>query len=105
MSANASTIRALDRLLDPVGRCFSEEAARELACLRADEETQARVRDLAEKCNEGSLSAEERAEYEACTMASHIVAILQAKVRARLATGLLKSTPGDRNAHHCPPLR
>jgi hypothetical protein len=75
----------LDRLLDPVGRCLSAEAARKLIGLRADEDTQAKVRELAEKCNEGTLSVEERAEYEAYIMAANIVAILQAKARARLA--------------------
>jgi hypothetical protein len=77
--------RILDRLLDPVSRCLTDNAARELAGLRADEETQARVRDLAEKCNEGTLSTEERAEYESYVMAASVVAILQAKARARLA--------------------
>ena len=76
----------LDRLLDPVGRCLSENAARKLAGLRADEQAQAHVRSLAEKCNEGTLSPEERAEYEAYVMAGQIVAILQAKARARLDT-------------------
>jgi hypothetical protein len=78
--------RVLDRLLDPVGRCLSRRAARELADLRADEEVQVHVRELAEKCNEGTLSAEERAEYEAYVMAANIVAILQAKARVRLRT-------------------
>jgi hypothetical protein len=81
----ATTTRILDRLLEPVGRCLSTKAARELAGLRADEEAQARVRELAEKCNDGTLSADERAEYEACVMAANVVAILQAKARARLA--------------------
>jgi hypothetical protein len=81
---HASTSRVLDRLLERVGRCLSEDAARELTDLRADEETQAHVRELAEKCNEGTLSAEERAEYESYVMAAGIVAILQAKARARL---------------------
>jgi hypothetical protein len=85
MHDHSPTYRALDRLLDAVGRCLSVEAARELAGLRADEDTQAKVRELAEKCNEGTLSAEERAEYEAYVMAANIVAILQAKARARLA--------------------
>lgn len=78
--------RILDRLLEPVGRSLSPKAARELARLRADEEAQARVSELAEKCNEGTLSAEERAEYEAYAMAASVVAILQAKARARLDT-------------------
>lgn len=76
--------RMLDGLLDPVVRCLTPRAARQLAGLRADEEAQARVHELAEKCNEGKLSAEERAEYEAYAMAANIVAILQAKARARM---------------------
>jgi hypothetical protein len=77
--------RVLDRLLDPVGRCLSVEAARQLIGLRADEGTQSKVRELAEKCNEGTLTAEERAEYGGYVMAASSVAILQAKARARLA--------------------
>jgi len=84
MSKRQVPFRILDRLLDSVGRCLTDKAARELADLRADEETQAAVRDLAEKCNEGTLSNEERAEYEAYVMAASVVAILQAKARARL---------------------
>jgi hypothetical protein len=76
----------LDRLLDSVGRCLSPRAARELASLRADEQAQAHVQELAEKCNEGTLTPEERAEYESYVMASHVVAILQAKARSRLQT-------------------
>jgi hypothetical protein len=45
-----------------VVRCLSEEGARELVNLRADEETRARVSELAGKCNEGTLSPEERAQ-------------------------------------------
>jgi hypothetical protein len=83
---HATTSQVLDRLLEPVGRCLSEEAARALADLRADEEAQARIRALAEKCNEGTLTSEERAEYESYVTAAAIVAILQAKARARLKT-------------------
>ncbi len=88
MHDKISATRLLDRLLDPVVRCLSRRAARELAGLCADDEAQAHVRELAEKCNEGTLSAEERAEYEAYVMAANIVAILQAKARARLTTGV-----------------
>jgi hypothetical protein len=84
MNEKTTATRLLDRLLDPVGRCLSRRAARELAGLRADDETQDLIRELAEKCNEGTLSVEERAEYEAYVMAANVVAILQAKARARL---------------------
>jgi arginine decarboxylase-like protein len=86
MQDTSSATRVLDRLLEPIGRCLSKRAARELASLRADEEVQAHIRELAEKCNEGILSVEERAEYEACVMAANVVAILQAKARNRLRT-------------------
>jgi hypothetical protein len=85
MHANPSTM--LNRLLKPVDRCLSEEGARELVSLRADAEPHARVSELAGKCNEGTLTPEEWAEYEAFVMAADIVAILQAKARARLANG------------------
>jgi hypothetical protein len=74
----------LDRLLEPVGRCLSPRAARRLVGLRADDTAQKRVQELAEKCNEGTLSDAERSEYEAYIMAANVVAILQAKARARL---------------------
>jgi hypothetical protein len=83
MHANSSTL--LNRLLEPIGRCLSDEGARELVKLRADDETQARVSELADKCNEGTLSPDERAEYEAFVMAAEVVAILQAQARSRLA--------------------
>jgi hypothetical protein len=82
-----TTARVLDRLLEPVARCLSDDAATALAGLRADEETRARVHELAEKCNEGTPSDEERAEYESFVMAAGIVAILQATARARLQNG------------------
>ena len=44
----------LDRLLEPVGRSLSRSAGRKLIRLRADEQTQLRVKELAEKCNEGN---------------------------------------------------
>lgn len=86
MHKKPTATRVLDRLLDPVGRCLSRRAARELAGLRADDEAQDHVRALAEKCNQGTLSAEEHAEYESYVMAANVVAILQAKARARLAS-------------------
>ncbi len=53
----------------------------------------------AEKCNEGTLSADERAEYEACVMAANIVAILHAKTRARPDAALrcvARQEPGNK---------
>ena len=40
---------------------------------------------MADKCNEGQLSPEERAEYEALVRAIDFITILQSKARRRLA--------------------
>ncbi len=72
------------RLLDAVGRCLTPAVARRIVELRADAETTARVEVLAEKCNEGELTPEERAEYQSYVSTSTFIAILQAKARALL---------------------
>jgi len=73
------------RLLDAVGRCLTPAVARRIVELRADAETRARVEELAERCNEGQLTPEERDEYESYVSTSTFIAILQAKARALLA--------------------
>ena len=55
----------LDRMLDPLSDCLTPAMARRLAKFRADAATQARVDELATKCNEGELTPAERREYEA----------------------------------------
>jgi hypothetical protein len=75
----------LDRLLDPVGRALNGEAARALVDLRAAPDVQARIDELAEKCNEGQLTPAERADYETYVAAGSLIAALQAKARLRLA--------------------
>lgn len=75
----------LDRTLEPVISSLNEEAARKILVLKADRKMQARVAKLADKCTEGELTPEERREYEMYLMANHLIAILKAKVRLRLA--------------------
>ncbi len=77
--------QVLQRLLEPVSEALNEEAARKLIRLKANRKAQARVDDLARKCNEGELSPEERAEYETYVMAGEFIAILQAQARLLLA--------------------
>jgi hypothetical protein len=75
----------LDRILDPVGRCFTPEVAAQLVALRADPEAQARIDELADKNTAGTMTSEELAAYETYVRAIEIVAVLQAKARAMLA--------------------
>lgn len=74
----------LERLLEPVTQSLNVEAARKLIRLKADAGTQARVDELAQKCNEGELTPAERSEYERYVTAGTMIAILQAKARLLL---------------------
>jgi hypothetical protein len=76
----------LDQILDPLSRCLTPEVARRVVELRANPLAQRRVDELAEKCNNGELTADERAEYEVYVVASSMIAVLQAKAR-RLLSG------------------
>jgi len=50
-----------------------------VAELRADPAVQARIEELAEKCNEGTITPEEMAEYDAYIQAMDVAAVLQKK--------------------------
>ncbi len=76
----------LDRMLDPVGIALTPDAARRLVALKADSIIQQRVDDLAERCNDGTASGDERSEYEALVAAATVVGVLQAKARRLLST-------------------
>ncbi len=77
-----SVADGLARLLDPVAECFTPEVASRVARLQADPTLQSRIDELAEKCNEGQLTTEEEAEYDAYVRAMDVLAILQAKARS-----------------------
>jgi len=81
---NGDTPSVLDRLLDPLSRCFTTESAKALAELQADPVAQSRIEELAEKCNEGQITTEERREYETYVHVGNLIGILQAKARRYL---------------------
>ena len=83
--SDTSNTAVLDSLFDPVTQCFTPEVARRVASLRATPEAQARLDELADKCSEGTLTAEERGVYEAAVRAVNFIGLLQAKARAMLA--------------------
>ena len=60
-----SATAGLAKILDPVAQCFTPEVAKRVVELRADPAVQARIEELAEKCNEGIITPEEMAEYDA----------------------------------------
>lgn len=67
--------------MDPVGACLTPEVARRIVSLRADEQLQALVDELADKANEGTLTDDERSEYAHYVSFSHFITLLQIKAR------------------------
>jgi hypothetical protein len=78
-------IAILDKMLEPVVRCLTPEIAKQIAELRADAPTQARIDELSAKCNKGELTEAERREYGAYVDAIDLIGLLQAKARVVLA--------------------
>ena len=80
-----SVTTVLDQFLDPLSRCLDAESARRVVALGVSAPVQERIDALAERANEGSLSDEERAEYEASINAADFVSILQLKARSQFS--------------------
>ncbi|MFM8400959.1 MAG: hypothetical protein ACKOAH_24295, partial [Pirellula sp.] len=57
--------------------CLTQEAARKIVAIRADEELQKRVDVLADKANTGTLSETEQFEYDRYLAAFHFVTIIR----------------------------
>ncbi len=83
MSLTAAERPLVDRLLEPLSRCFQGGGEAALLNLRADPTLQARIDELADRCDDGALTPEERVEYETYVRFGNFVAILQAKARLR----------------------
>jgi hypothetical protein len=86
MGNTTAAVTAMDKMLDQLSGCFNAEAARRIVELKIDAETQARVAALAEKANEGLLSADELEEYKSYVEVGDIIAILKLKARRLLAS-------------------
>lgn len=82
--AAMSSSTLLERMVEPIGRVLTPEAAAEILNVRADSETERRIDELADKCNEGILSIEERAEYQEFGSLFNILTVLQARARTVL---------------------
>ncbi len=80
-------LESLDRLLDPVRDCLTVEVAGRIAALRASADVQLRLDTLAERNAEGTITRDERSEYESLVSAGNLIAVLQAKARSKLARG------------------
>ena len=71
----------LAQFLAPLEECLTPELARKIAALQASPEVQARIDELADKCNEGELTPEETTEYTSYVDAIDLITVLQAQAR------------------------
>jgi hypothetical protein len=76
----------LDQLLDPFTQCLDAESAQRVIAFGIAPAVQQRVSALAEKANEGLLTDDERAAYEALINAADFIAILKLKAQRRLTS-------------------
>ena len=83
-NSHMSTTELLERVLGPFTECLTPDAAHKIIALRADPETQSRIDQLAEKANDGTLTSEERADYEKFRATFHVITILQSRARRLL---------------------
>jgi hypothetical protein len=75
----------LDRYLDPVTDALTPQVAQRIIDLKPEPEVLARVEELGEKSNAGTLSEDERDEYKTLADAGTLIALLKAKARRCLA--------------------
>lgn len=78
-------VNMLGRIVDSLCDSLTPDSARRILEIRVDPAVQARARLLAEKANEGRLSAEEDAAYSEYLDAMDMIAVLQAEARRVLA--------------------
>jgi hypothetical protein len=76
-----ATASLLNRIFEPFGDAMTPETAARIVKMRADDEVQSRIDELADKCTEGQLTEEERHEYETYVRAIDFIAIMQSKAR------------------------
>ena len=79
-----SATTALDGLLDPLSGWLDAESARRVVELRVAPPVQQRIDTLAERTNDGVLTSDESAEYEALIDAADFISILKVKARQHL---------------------
>jgi hypothetical protein len=81
---NTSEVEIFARLIKADQSDLSRELARYILKLGFDEKDQNRMRELAERNQDGRLTSEEREELESYVKAGHLLALLQSKARRSL---------------------
>ena len=72
----------LEALAESVAACLDAPSLRAIANMELDSRTRTRLDELAEKANEGQLSADERVEYHSFIGVSEFLGLAQLRARA-----------------------
>lgn len=81
-----STVHSyLDNYFEPVISVFTPELAEKILSLHPNAKDVARVRELASKSDDGTLTEEERAELERYVEVGDFISIIKSKARRYLA--------------------
>ncbi len=73
-----------DSLLESAAKCLDAESVRALGALQLADAAQSRLESLAEKANEGQLTAEEAHEYDRFIEVGDIIATLRLKAERQM---------------------
>jgi hypothetical protein len=73
-----------DSLLESAAKCLDAESVRALGALQLADAAQSRLESLAEKANEGQLTAEEAHEYDRLIEVGDIIATLRLKAERQM---------------------
>ncbi|HMO87034.1 MAG TPA: hypothetical protein PKC18_19165 [Lacipirellulaceae bacterium] len=77
----------LSSYLEPLAEGLTLQQARRIVDTKPTAKLRARVEELADKANEGTLTADERAEYEYYVEVDDVIGLLKAKARQVLGDG------------------
>ena len=84
----STTLPTIERMLEPVAACLTLEVAQRIVDLRLDDpSTLERLDDLRKRANEGTLTAEERVEYDDFVEGNDLVMLIKDQARCVLHRG------------------
>ena len=84
----STTLPTIERLLEPGTACLTPEVAQRIVDLRLDDpSTLERLDYLREKANEGTLTDEERTEYDGFVEGNDLVMLIKDQARSILHHG------------------
>jgi hypothetical protein len=84
VKTRTSEVAIFGRLIKAEDGSLAPDLARYILTLGFGDDDQARMRDLAERNQEGALSPEERQELQSYVKAGHLLALLHSKARKSL---------------------